>query len=350
MRSWPLLRVPLGSFLVIGGIAMPASAEPTLEWLAPSSCPNAEAVHRRIELQLGHTLDEHPASVRYAASITGGERAPWQLQLRIERDGASHTRELEAATCAALAEAAAVLVVLSLRPSEDPQPFIAGATGSAGARVETGHGSPPFSASGRAPADSSDEPELSRELSPRGESSKVEAAPGSVVRGELGVGGGIDLNGLPDAALSTRVGLAMAWDGGYAVEGRFVLEPEQHFSLPNGASMDARVIAGAALGCLGGEWSRRVSSRLCLGAEVGSLGVAGYSAAGLTRTSVRWGGPVGTLGVTWSFSDRFGVEASLLGLMPMARHAFRFDGLGEAHRLPLAAVRLEAGLIAHLWH
>jgi hypothetical protein len=96
-------------------LAAPARAAPPLElvWDAPPGCPSAGDVRaefaRLAHLAPGRTPPSLSADGRIEAR--GGR---WHLRLRTVRDGLEGERELEAGTCASLAHAATLVLVLAL--------------------------------------------------------------------------------------------------------------------------------------------------------------------------------------------------------------------------------------------
>lgn len=108
--AW-LPSVTLANVALSAGLAE-AAPRYTLEWEAPSGCPDAEAARASIDA----LLDEAPesgvplhATVRITA-FAGGHR----LALRLSQ--AEGVREIEAPTCAELAETATVIVAIAIDP------------------------------------------------------------------------------------------------------------------------------------------------------------------------------------------------------------------------------------------
>jgi len=81
-----------------------------ITWDAPASCPDAEYLRQRISEHLrGVEVEATDVRARVLAPAVAGAR--WRLQLAIGDEG---QRELEGESCAALADAAAVMVAISL--------------------------------------------------------------------------------------------------------------------------------------------------------------------------------------------------------------------------------------------
>jgi len=106
--------VVLGAWSIVGRAA---AAEPqiTLVWSAPPSCPDRSAVLAQIERMVGV-----PPKAPVSANVTIDERDDgFDVTLELH-GGAEGRRALHAATCAAAARGAALLVALAIDPSADP--------------------------------------------------------------------------------------------------------------------------------------------------------------------------------------------------------------------------------------
>jgi hypothetical protein len=89
-----------------------------LAWTAPEGCPDEGWVRREIERLIGRPLaaDESPAIVA-VAQVRERKEGGWLLRLRTRHGSARGLRELKARTCESLAEAAALILALSIDPS-----------------------------------------------------------------------------------------------------------------------------------------------------------------------------------------------------------------------------------------
>lgn len=83
-----------------------------VQWQAPAGCPAAAAVEGRVHELLGRVPAEH--ELRAAGVVSGGP--PWRLELETSIGGRSQRRALQAADCRAVAEAAAVILAVSVDP------------------------------------------------------------------------------------------------------------------------------------------------------------------------------------------------------------------------------------------
>ncbi|MDF2692491.1 MAG: hypothetical protein K0S65_874 [Labilithrix sp.] len=89
-----------------------------LSWDAPAGCPDALTVTRRVE-QILRGPPAAPVTVFARAKITGPSEGRYHLVLTLRTADVEETREIDAASCSALAEASAVVVALAIDPSKD---------------------------------------------------------------------------------------------------------------------------------------------------------------------------------------------------------------------------------------
>lgn len=90
-----------------------APDEVAIAWEAPEECPDVAHVRARIAEQLGG-VEVEAARVRARVSAPDRSGAAWRLRIAIGDEG---ERQLEAQSCAALADAAVVMVAISLNAS-----------------------------------------------------------------------------------------------------------------------------------------------------------------------------------------------------------------------------------------
>ncbi|HET6585371.1 MAG TPA: hypothetical protein VFG69_18060 [Nannocystaceae bacterium] len=104
--------------------AAPETAALSLEWAAPKGCPDRQDVLADIAglMEPGTRLD----AVAVQATVTRAS-AGFRLELRVQTDHGELARSLSADTCATLARAAALHVVLAATEAPAPPPVPAGA-------------------------------------------------------------------------------------------------------------------------------------------------------------------------------------------------------------------------------
>lgn len=288
----------------------------TLVWTAPAECPDRARVLAKIDRLA-------PASarlrVRVDATVTRDERG-YRVALVTEADGARGERSLEAATCASLADATAVIVAMMLDPANTP------AGSSASAPIASVATSP-------APAESTDGPPVPEM-----------PAPARAIAGLLTAGGALDSGLGPGARVGVMVGGGVTIDRlrldvlGSSFSGRTA-----RVEATPDAGGDVTVRSLLARGCV--TPSRAiVASYACVVGGAAQVSASGFGVAAPSSGSATFG-VVGASGftalhLTSSVSLELGAEA----LVPLARPRFVLEGVGEAHRVAPVTLGLRAGL------
>ncbi|MEZ4447775.1 MAG: hypothetical protein R3B72_52345, partial [Polyangiaceae bacterium] len=105
----------MGSLL--GGPSPSAAGEEPiiLSWEAPADCPSQGEVRQRIDERLGGSPSEG-RHLRASALVTHVDDGPYRVLLRTDLDGIEGERRLEADSCGALADAAALVIALTFDP------------------------------------------------------------------------------------------------------------------------------------------------------------------------------------------------------------------------------------------
>lgn len=88
----------------------------SLTWEAPPECPARSDVLHRVEQILRGSRAEATVDVTANAAKTADGR--FEVALTVRTDGLAETKTMAASTCAALAEASAVVIALAVHPSE----------------------------------------------------------------------------------------------------------------------------------------------------------------------------------------------------------------------------------------
>jgi hypothetical protein len=118
---WPVACAAGLAVLAAAGPALPAgdAGEPiALAWVAPPGCPSEREVRAEIERVLGGPPD--PASqpyLRAEARVSGGRGGGFHVHLITHLGGVIGERDLHGPTCAAVANAAALIVALTFDPA-----------------------------------------------------------------------------------------------------------------------------------------------------------------------------------------------------------------------------------------
>jgi hypothetical protein len=341
-------------------------------WSAPTGCPSQSDVVARIQrLAEGRFVFEGRA---WIARVTNTEHS-WLLEL----SHGEHRRDIVAHSCAALADAAAVAIVLSepprangttqpvssepgTAPSSPPAadvPLVDQGAGSAGL-AEWSEAAPSPTPRGaeltepgepeRPPAP----PVAQRRVEPRTElHAPKQTSPGSAARGPvseaswyLAATGLWDSSLIPGGAFGAQFGAGYQWAPRWrAVALALVLPPQRTpvDTASSGATVDYAYTAGTVRAC----WNSatRLVFEGCAGAELGAVSArtVGF-AEGQSQQSV-----FPSMAVTMGTGAEVGpaqLRFTLEGIVPLLRDRFTAnEGALLVHETPRLSVRLSAGVI-----
>jgi len=311
-----------------------------VQWQAPAACPTEAAVEQRVHQLLGRALAEH--ELHAVGVVSGGP--PWRLELETAIGGRRQQRVLEGEDCRAVAEAAALILAVSVDPvgatrATEDIATVAGATlrdvpAPVGPTLAAVPGS-----SGSTGIDGN-EP-VSPPVRPRPRP-----------RLWLRAGGGAELVAIPGGTGGVRLGLGLEGerafvqlDGSYWIDRLAVLHDERS---PSGARVGLGTVAVLGGVRLGGP---RVSVPLALGLEAGGLRTR---AVGLDRGQdvvLPWVAGVVGVGIAWSVSPRIALWGAVEGVLPLIRLRVRVgrndeDGRGDVvlHEPAVVGARALAGI------
>jgi hypothetical protein len=310
--------------LALGGVGMPARAEPApstlIEWHAPDSCPGANVVYQRVSTLLGYAPSDW-GPVDQVRGTIAAQPGQWLLTIDMQRAGERSTRLITAPRCEDLAEAAAIAIALAL---ENASPD---ATGD-GTASDT---SQQFGA--RTPATSTNPADQKAVPSPRDA-----AAFGFSLGGEALLDFDALGSAAPGASLfaATRFGRAQL-----AVYGLFL--PEQRRTLNQEQSVALSLLAAGLRVCYrlfdGTFWAAA-----CAGTEAGRLQAEGIGLVGARRANNLWLAP--SAGLELGVSIRGPLEAQLRVelLGPLPRKQYAINETDVIYRPPPLTPRVYIGL------
>jgi hypothetical protein len=326
------LQVAGAAWLFVGGLALAASTAPPvdLEWVAPRQCPGHGAVIREVSRILG---DQAPTPRRIAAraEVWRGEDTRWHAALTSTGTG-SATRSLDAESCEAVANAAALILALMVDPSRATTASATPPAASASAPSASPEAAPAPPSPTAVTANPGEAPTSRPALSDAGAPVPLEGparrerdveSHGTRARWAIGVLGGVSVGALPTAQLGAEV--AIAW-----LTERLRLEiagrsdwSRQRVPLASRTDegADYRLLSGLARGCYSLS-----SSRLALGAcavfELNWLRASGFGGA----PSVDGDALIPAIGAaaiaTYGIGDRIAVRVLLEGVAPLWRPTF----------------------------
>ena len=317
--------------IAVAGLARPAFAEERapvkLAWSAPPECPGVATVVAEVEKVLGAAPRRAAVATASVEKVAEGR---WSVHIETDAGGVKGDRSLEAASCASIASATALIVAWTMeagRPLEAPPP-------------------PPVPAIPPPPAPPTPPPPLKE---------RAQVRPATRVHALVAVSGALDLGTLPSLGAGGEVTLGV-------VAGR------ARFELEGGDWGSENATAGASSGTLKGQgttlhlWEARLrgcvraylSPRFelgpCLAGGLSYVTSHGFNESVPQNASTAWPtlepGVLGRLRVWGPFSLRAGLSAEI----PLARPPFvivRPDGTSfTVHTSGLAAGRAAFGVEA----
>jgi hypothetical protein len=313
-----------------GSSARAEEARPrvALTWVAPSSCPSAQAIQSQIESALERANNGNGHVV--ARAIVTSDESRWHLTLAIESEHTSGTRTLDADSCEAIAGAVVLIAVLATEPVEVTAP-----TPTPSAAADT-----------------------NAEAIPEDDRKKLPSTSGKrAVHVGLGAEGASDIGSLPSIAGGGRLSLfatyrrarleaiATMWGKQNAFVAGSSTEGVNLFFLTAGGhacyavlSNDESASRGLSLSpCAGTEWNRMASG-----------GFGGPSAfANVTEWASVHAGALGS----WNLFSFLSLRAAIEAVVPLARPTFvTLDDTGAIantlHRPSVVGARGLAGVEA----
>jgi hypothetical protein len=329
MRPWMVL------FLLAQAVARSTPAAAASLSVAPEApCLDAAELTALVERELGGALD---AAVPLRFELSGAKR-PHGYSARLDvfddRGAAARRRVVEAADCATLQDTVAVAMTLALS-------------------ADTGAAEPVPVRGLPEAANASDSANVA---ATRDASLDVASAPAVTARQNLAwvpslsAGLLVDAGTLPSASLGASVGAALEV-GRFQIQALGTLLFDREVSIEGRLSPDA----GATLGFAGASLlactplfqttSGRLSSRGCLGWELGQLSGEGRGVARPERGRVLWSAPRLDIGGRFALPVPFGgVGVSLAAEAPLNRDDFTLGPDVVVHRPPVIVARAAVGV------
>lgn len=305
-----------------------------VQWQAPEGCPEAAAVERRVEELLGRTPAEH--ELHAVGTVHAGP--PWRLELRTTIGGRRQQRSLLGDDCRAVAEAAALILAVSVDPlgvdartdgpREAEAPGIPVLPGAIEPLVEPPTPSPRL------------EPEPRPSVPPRPE-------PRARVRVRLAGGG--EWGAIPGGTGGVRGGLAL--EGERAIlrlEGSYWID--RLARLGDGSTRRGGLVGLGTVGVQGGVrlGGPRLRVPLVLGLEAGGLRARGVDVRDSQRITLPWLAGVVGAGVQWALRPRVALWGALEGVVPLVRLRVRVgrgaDGSTVLHEPAVVGARALVGV------
>lgn len=320
------MALAVGAALLGARPARGQARDVELDWDAPAGCARAADVSAAIAALRGGPA---VVAVRARARITRDEGGAWVLALTTEVDGAEHRRDVRAATCAELSDAAAIVLALETAGQTAP------ASGPPPPLLPLSPPPPPAApASAERPAVVVDRPATGEASLPMDRQRRFAAgASAAASTGAIG----------PFAA---GLALSAAWTPGRErVELAVAYFPYAHVDRADlGIGGDFSLFIGAAAACHLFAVGRALLFGPCAGAEVGRVGAIGTGQA-VQSPEARgglWLAPKGA-GLAVVPLGRVGLRLELTAVVPLLRNTFVIQGVDQVYRPSAVAGRLLFG-------
>ncbi len=302
--------------------ALPAgdAGEPiALQWVGPPGCPSEREVRAEIERVLGGPPD--PATqphLRAQARVSGGRGGDFHVHLITDLGGVIGERDLHGGTCAAVANAAALIVALTFDPAA-----LARRTTPAPAPLP-----PPSSpATPAAPVPSPIlPPPLPAGLPPPPPSTVAERAPSRRPGFAVGLLGAASIGALPGVGAGVG-GLLGIRAGRFRADVSASYWPDKTTAIASQPTVGGRfrLVAGDASACYA-VLRAPVELAPCLGLEVGSMAGAGVEVRSSGSGSALWIAPLAAAMAALPVGQRFAARFDLGMLGPVERPPFVLSG------------------------
>lgn len=309
------------------------ASPPSIAWEAPAGCPDGAEVERRAAALLAGSLRAAPPELRFRFAVRA-EAGRWVLEGVQEGAAGSGARTLRASECAALAEAAALLVALAVDPTLPPAPEDRVVEPVTVVPPPPPLQDVPKDRSEEGPAEAAPAPEPTpmalAEPSPSPPPPGVEA-PARRVRGALGLQAGLGLGALPRPAALLRLVGGVRWRA-LRVGGRASVWLPREAPAPTRPEVGGRfwLASGGVQVCGVARPARRVEFPLCAAFELGLLTGRGTGTLHVARTArALWAAVAAGPAISVEVSRRVAVMAAVEGLVMVVRPHFEVTGAGE---------------------
>jgi hypothetical protein len=314
-----------GGSLAFLAVFVPARAlgaiTSAIEWEAPESCPDAQALYARLSTLLDHDLSAL-GSARVRGVVVGAE-AGLRLTLEVVDSGRRSSRVLVADDCSDLFEAAALAIALAVHGES------AGAEPPGAVMPEAGAMQGPFA-----------------DASSMGEGAEVqramlEAAPS--LSWSAGAEAVIDFGALPALAPGLALDARAHWRS-YSLGVYASLLPEQRLVVRGGNYIDFGLMVAGLRACralLGGASSLDA----CLGFEVGRFTAFGPQLDASRQIEDLWLAPAGAVEFRQSIWGPLGLRVRSEALLPLLRKQYAVNETDAVHAPSGVDVRLFAGVV-----
>jgi hypothetical protein len=326
-----------------------SDARVTLEWQAPASCPDGNAVLAKVRALVSAASAERVTARGVVTEpLAGGQ---WQLTLETVQGARTWQRSLHAASCDELADAGALIIALVLDPNLEVQ---AGADSAAPAGTTPGPAPPDAQPAARPvpPARSATQrpaPPLPPLAAIRKQPLPEPADTSATLGGHAALSAIADGGSLPGVTLGGELAGGVGIDPVELELSAMILPPVREV-VAEDPERGGRftLVSGGLRGCYVVAWSK-LSGRVCGGFEAGRIHGIGFGSLSFTREqSSPW--IAGRLGVfaRYPLVPPLALRLGLEGVVPARRPEFVLnDNVAlvqvSVHQPNLAVLRLALG-------
>jgi hypothetical protein len=318
--------------------AQPAPADRVvLRWTAPEGCPAGDRVTAEVDRLLGASGARPPKALDVSARVTEDPAGGFRVHLETPGEGGSREREIKGVSCAAIADATALIIALMIDPA---------AVAAAPPALPPSPPSPPLPSPPPSPAP----PPLP---SPSPPPSAPRPSPPPAANGirpsfRLLAWAGADLGTLSSVAFAAG-GAAVMVVGPVRIELGAGAWPARTVVVPARPSTggDVSLVTGSAGACydvLAVTPRRPFELGPCGGFEVGRLHAVGVGVSTLGEGNALWSAArFGGL-FAWAPIQWLALELRVEAAFPFARPTFVLENDGDVFRPPVAVGRAEGGV------
>jgi len=344
-RHWAL-AVSFGAWLAAAGaLAQPVErGKFRLAWHAPPGCPTAHEALARIEALLGARVTEilaEPMAARATVSLAGDGR--YELMLETFQGEQRFTRSMQAASCAELTDAGALVLALAIDPTlSERRAAEANVSVVPPPPVEPTERGPDTEAAPTAPVATTAlaKPPPPAALAPPAAARTPARTPDQLRFGVLGTAT-LDVGTIATVAVGPSLGVGVQWRSVEASLGALWLPPRRSYAEP-GKGGDITLVTGQLRGCyrpFQGDWQ-------LLGCGTFELGViSGKGAGTATRfdPSATWIAPGAMISGRRRLGSSFVLSFGAGAQIPLQPIDFTLENVGVVHSVPVLVPRVELG-------
>jgi hypothetical protein len=302
--AWPLV------LCADPALGQTAGSAVELDWDAPAECPNGPSVTAEVERILAGSPGRS-SRLRVQGTVSRTPQDKWHVELSLRGTELEAKRGLEGPNCAAVAEAAALVIALAINPEvERPTP-------------------PP-------------KPETTQESRATPPQMPTFAGPA------ISIGATGDSGTVPDGTVGLEGNFGWTLGNVHTeLSGTYFLERRGTLAERDDVGATFRLGDMSLRGCY--QFAR---DRLAFGPCV-DVGLQWTRAQGFGPIASRTVSGVtpaigGAMGAEWLISRYFVPYARLGGVVPLARPEFAVQGMGYVHRAAVVAFRGTVGFEVHL--